>query len=66
MKSVWTNSKYQNKEFEGGYQFNSIPHTGTIERTFVLKLWDKQGALKKVISFESWQQAKALGWLKKA
>lgn len=61
---MWTNKKHGKKEFKSNYEFNQVKHTGRTERTFVLKTWKKNGELDKVISFESWQAAKALGWVK--
>jgi hypothetical protein len=48
---MWTNKKYK-AAFKGSYQRT------TNDRVFTLT------AGKKVISFESWQQAKKLGWSK--
>lgn len=56
MKKVWKNKKYKKKHFVGYYQwFNG-------ERVFELVHWSNGKMIRK--TFESWQAAKALGWVK--
>jgi hypothetical protein len=52
---MWSNKKYGKKLFKGSYY---IYRLNSSERLFNLT----DG--KRVISFESWQAAKALGWVK--
>lgn len=61
---MWTNKKHGKKQFKGRYVINDIKYTGKAERVFTLMTWKKDGTLGRVISFESWQAAKALGWVK--
>lgn len=52
---MWSNKKYGKKLFKGSYHFLSSNRSG---RIFNLD----NG--KRVVSFESWQMAKKLGWVK--
>lgn len=61
---MWTHKKQGKKEFKGTYEQIAITHSGKRERIFILKTWNKDGTLKRAISFESWQAAKKLGWVK--
>lgn len=59
---MWTHPKYKAK-FKGIY-ISTLMKNGYYERTFIL---EQQGPTKyapKQISFESWQAAKAQGWVK--
>lgn len=53
---MWTNKKFVN-EFKGGYVF--------IEGERVFKLSGIHNRKNRIITFESWQMAKKLGWVKK-
>lgn len=63
-KSLWTNKKHGKKQFKSNYVKTTVPHTGKTERLFQLKTWKKNGEVDLVKSFDSWQAAKAAGWVK--
>lgn len=52
---MWMNKKYGKKQFKGSY----VKLKG--ERVFELTFANKE---VKTITFESWQMAKKLGWVK--
>lgn len=52
---MWTHKKYGKRNYKGSYDFKSG------EREFKLVGKDSKGKIH-IISFESWQAAKALGW----
>jgi hypothetical protein len=55
MKSLWKNKKYP------GTYYGTHARDADGERVFILKRVEKA----RRITFESWQAAKALGWVKK-
>lgn len=59
MKSVWTNPKYGKKEFSSQYsRLNG-------ERVFELLYLTGFARTSKTFTFESWQMAKQVGWVRK-
>ncbi len=58
MKLVWRHAKYGKRKFEGSYYWN---HN---EREFQLTWSDIKDNLRR-ISFESHEQAKKLGWVRR-
>jgi len=56
--SIWTNKKFGKKQFTSHYWKDTAG-----ERVFILIYKFKKGGARE-ITFESWQMAKALGWIK--
>ena len=65
MKVVWTHSKFKKKEFTGTYQKLTLKNSNIGERVFILQS-DPSGKNNSIIkiSFESWQAALAMGWIR--
>ena len=62
---MWKHKKFKNKVFTGSYEVFTTLKTKVKERVFMLtsKPTGKDNKFMK-ISFESWQAAKAAGWVK--
>lgn len=63
-KGIWKHKKFKNNEFIGSYERDA-----TSERVFVLKSsypirFSRTAYRYRKITFESWQAAKAAGWVK--
>lgn len=57
---MWTHKKYGNTKWKGSY---GTDNRG--ERVFYLTKWGDSPVTKfRNITFESWQMAKKLGWVK--
>lgn len=57
---MWSHKKHGKKNFTGTYSFQKVKRPYPYqERIFQLVCGDK------IISFESWQAAKKMGWIKK-
>ncbi len=54
---MWSNKKHGKRKFFGHYERDNKG-----ERNFILESTEKSGY--KRITFESWQAAKKLGWVK--
>lgn len=57
MKKLWTNPKHKG-QFTGSYVTTKVKRQSYFERVFMLT------NAKKTYSFESWEAAVKLGWVK--
>lgn len=68
--SVWQHKKYKNRVFKGTYKFVEFTGEHTpkgrfeFERVFILVEVREDKRSPRIVSLESWQQAKKQGWVK--